>query len=196
MNEYVKWIQKSLITLGYDPGPVDGIYGSRSRAAVCRYQQDQDLAVDGMVGGQTHQALMADLKSLVLVSDDEGSKQQTSDLALKNFTADEFKCPCGCGLDVMDELKNFAQQIRNHFGWPLTISSGGRCPPVNSEAGGVPDSLHLSGQAFDCYFAGHMTADLLAQMADFAVARGIGVIRYPQKLFCHFQMVPRNTISN
>jgi hypothetical protein len=194
MNEYVIWIQKSLKLLGYEPGPVDGIDGRLTRAAVCRYQQEGGLTVDGLVGAQTHGALMTDLKNLLLLPD--SGDQIAGSLVLKDFTADEFKCPCGCGLDVVKPMKIFAQQIRDQFGWPLTISSGGRCPAVNREVGGVSDSLHLSGQAFDCYFAGHMTEDLLAQMAAFAVARGIGVIRYPGQLFCHFQTFPRNTISN
>lgn len=92
----------------------------------------------------------------------------------------------------MAPLKALAQQLRDAFGWPLVISSGGRCPPENEAAGGVPDSCHLSGEAFDCYFPGQMTEAVMAAMADFAVSRGFGVIRYPKRRFCHFQLPPRN----
>lgn len=114
---------------------------------------------------------------------------------LKDFSPDEFACSCGCGLDVVGSLKDFAQTLRDAFDWPLTISSGARCPPVNRNAGGVPDSCHLTGEAFDGYFAGHMNAAVMEVMADFAVAQGVGVIRYPDELFCHFQIPQRNSIA-
>ncbi|MDN5308515.1 MAG: zinc D-Ala-D-Ala carboxypeptidase, partial [Eubacteriaceae bacterium] len=58
MNEYVIWIQKSLKLLDYEPGPVDGIDGRLTRAAVREYQTERGLTVDGLVGAQTHGALM------------------------------------------------------------------------------------------------------------------------------------------
>jgi peptidoglycan hydrolase-like protein with peptidoglycan-binding domain len=37
----------------YDPGPVDGIFGPLTEAAVKNYQADYSLQVDGVVGRQT-----------------------------------------------------------------------------------------------------------------------------------------------
>jgi hypothetical protein len=45
----VKDIQSGLSRLGYDPGPSDGIVGPRTQSAIRRYQQDNDLPVDGQV---------------------------------------------------------------------------------------------------------------------------------------------------
>ncbi len=42
-------IQYSLINLGYDPGPVDGVTGRNTRRAVRAYQDDNNLLVDGRV---------------------------------------------------------------------------------------------------------------------------------------------------
>ena len=39
--------QAGLIKLGYDPGPVDGLMGVRTSAAIRAYQIDQGLEVDG-----------------------------------------------------------------------------------------------------------------------------------------------------
>jgi peptidoglycan hydrolase-like protein with peptidoglycan-binding domain len=50
-------IQKKLSDLGYDPGPIDGIMGPLTRAAIRAFQAARGLAVDGIVGPQTAGAL-------------------------------------------------------------------------------------------------------------------------------------------
>jgi membrane-bound lytic murein transglycosylase B len=40
-------IQESLAKLGFDPGPIDGVLGKSSRAALRRYQKAHDLPADG-----------------------------------------------------------------------------------------------------------------------------------------------------
>lgn len=49
----VKWVQTSLRTLGYDPGPIDGIHGKQSRAAVKQFQIDNNLLPDEWPGRDT-----------------------------------------------------------------------------------------------------------------------------------------------
>lgn len=46
-SETVTSIQGGLAALGYDPGPVDGMMGERTRSAIRQYQQDHNLLVDG-----------------------------------------------------------------------------------------------------------------------------------------------------
>lgn len=46
-------IQRRLKALGYDPGPLDGIRGRRTIAAVKALQADRGLVVDGIVGPRT-----------------------------------------------------------------------------------------------------------------------------------------------
>lgn len=55
-------IQAALIELGYDPGPVDGIWGPRTRAAVKAFQRDAGLVADGVVGPKTRAAMRARLR--------------------------------------------------------------------------------------------------------------------------------------
>lgn len=43
----VKSIQSGLSSLGYRPGPADGVLGTQTRAAIDRYQSDHKLLVDG-----------------------------------------------------------------------------------------------------------------------------------------------------
>jgi len=42
----VRRIQSALVDRGYDPGPVDGRSGPRTRAAIAAYQRDHGLLVD------------------------------------------------------------------------------------------------------------------------------------------------------
>lgn len=55
----IRVLQSELQTLNYDVGPVDGIFGSKTRAAVEAFQRDHNLIVDGIVGPQTQKALAA-----------------------------------------------------------------------------------------------------------------------------------------
>ena len=56
-KERVKLIQRELKMLKYDVGPVDGIFGAKTEAAVKAFQTDQALEVDGLVGPNTWKAL-------------------------------------------------------------------------------------------------------------------------------------------
>ncbi|MBX7100388.1 MAG: peptidoglycan-binding protein [Myxococcaceae bacterium] len=55
----VKELQSRLQAQGFDPGPVDGDYGPRTRAAVTAFQQAHGLEVDGVAGPKTWAALEA-----------------------------------------------------------------------------------------------------------------------------------------
>ena len=58
-GEDVRMVQQALINLGYDLGKwgADGIFGSKTRKAVRKFQKDHGLKVDGIVGKQTATAL-------------------------------------------------------------------------------------------------------------------------------------------
>ena len=50
-------LQARLTGLRLDPGPIDSIFGPRTRAAVIRFQAGQSLTADGIVGPVTRSAL-------------------------------------------------------------------------------------------------------------------------------------------
>jgi peptidoglycan hydrolase-like protein with peptidoglycan-binding domain len=49
----VKDLQEALKTLGFDPGPVDGVFGGQTENAVKQFQQAREIPVDGVVGRVT-----------------------------------------------------------------------------------------------------------------------------------------------
>lgn len=53
----VRAVQRKLAELGYSPGPIDGIFGSKTEAAVIAFQTDQGLTVNGEVDDETRQSL-------------------------------------------------------------------------------------------------------------------------------------------
>ena len=56
-GEDVRILQEWLKVLGYDAGPFDGVYGTRTALAVSAFQDDAGLNADGKVGPSTRAAL-------------------------------------------------------------------------------------------------------------------------------------------
>lgn len=80
----------------------------------------------------------------------EFTRSSTADRLHINNTID-LSVPSG--QSVFKNLKNLCEQVleplREHFGIPVVISSGYRCPQLNKAVGGVPNSQHLKGEAAD-----------------------------------------------
>lgn len=78
----------------------------------------------------------------------------------KNFTYSEIKCKCkgkycnGIPTGFSYELLRQLQDIRNHFGKAVIITSALRCAKHNSNVGGVKSSKHTQGRAVDFYVKG------------------------------------------
>jgi len=56
-DSLVKRIQQSLLAANYNPGPVDGIMGDKTRKALRNYQKDNQLAVTGSIDDDTIRCL-------------------------------------------------------------------------------------------------------------------------------------------
>lgn len=52
-------VQAAVLSLGYDPGPVDGLNGLKTRAALVAFQRAAGLYPDGIAGPKTWLALQA-----------------------------------------------------------------------------------------------------------------------------------------
>ena len=91
------------------------------------------------------------------------------------FKVREFRCRDGSDTIMVDQtLVVLLQAIREHFGKPITITSGYRTAAHNAAVGGAKSSQHLLGRAADIQVAG-------VSVEDVAAYAGGGVGRYPIK---------------
>lgn len=167
----VTYLQTKLTERGYSLGKIDGDFGSKTDTAVKQFQTDNSLAVDGIVGKNTWDALEnSTLKRFSLKEDGEY-------YLAPNFRIKEFRCKDGSDsilIDV-DFVKNKLQKIREHFGAAVTINSAYRTVTYNKQVGGASGSYHLKGRAFDIAVRGKTPL----QVAQYAQQLGInGIIQY------------------
>lgn len=59
----VEALQKMLMAHGINPGPIDGLFGPKTEAAVRRFQEKAGLQVDGIVGPHTRKALQPQVQA-------------------------------------------------------------------------------------------------------------------------------------
>lgn len=71
----------------------------------------------------------------------------------KSATADRLGINNRCRQEHVENLTalvdNVLDPLREWYGKPLLVSSGYRCPALNSAVKGSPTSQHMSGQAAD-----------------------------------------------
>lgn len=136
----VKRVQCLLYACGFDPGPIDGILGVKTKSALNKLHDEYGVDENGLIdvlSGKIHR----------LTGDDEFWKN------IRHFKKSEFACKCGeCGgfpVEINKKLVTIIDDIREECGYPSIISSGVRCEKHNLSVGGVINSKHLSGDAVD-----------------------------------------------
>lgn len=94
----VKQLQEDLKTLGYDPGTVDGVYGTATVKAVRLFQSDNGLTVDGIAGMATQSAIEIALEAK------KSSKKKATD-----------KTDTGTKTDHKAKILELMEQIRKEL---------------------------------------------------------------------------------
>lgn len=98
-----------------------------------------------------------------------------------DFKVRELRCKDGTDTVMVDEaLTVVLQCIREHFGKPVTITSGYRTAAHNAAVGGAKSSQHLYGRAADIRVQGVSVEDVAAYAESLMPDWG-GVGRYPVK---------------
>ena len=172
----LKQKQALLAYLGYYDGPLDGLWGEKSQRATIDFQRAcmAQTEVDGIFGAATEKRILeviATGEEPVDKNTEKGVIVDTAPVAfwkdIRYFTRAEFRCPCGkCGgfpVEPEEILVRLADQVRDHFGAPVTVSSGVRCQTHNDELpGSAKNSYHVKGKAMDFCVRGISGAKLLA----------------------------------
>ena len=95
----------------------------------------------------------------------------------ENFNVSEFACKgsgCCSTVQIDEKLVEYVQKIRSHFGVPVTINSGYRCPTHNKRIGGATNSYHARGMAADIAVRGVAPKEV-AKYAESIGILGIGL---------------------
>lgn len=139
--------------LGYNPGPIDGIDGKKTQAAInqfkAEYAAGEDDLIKAVSGAITKKQVQAPVVENTGTFWDE----------IEFFTRKEFRCTCPrCGgfpVEPDELMVRVVDEIRRRAGVPITIvdsgGSGVRCKEHNAEVGGVANSEHLYGRAADLH---------------------------------------------
>ena len=104
-------------------------------------------------------------------------KKGRTDKIATNFQYKEFDCHGSgcCSTTIIDEkLVAYVQQIRDHFGKPVTITSPYRCETHNKRVGGATKSYHMQGKAADIVVQGVSSREV-ARYAESIGILGIGL---------------------
>jgi len=102
-------------------------------------------------------------------------------LLAPGFKVREFRCRDGSDVVMIDEsLVVLLQCIREHFGKPVTITSGYRTAAHNAAVGGAKSSQHLLGRAADIQVQDTDPLAVAAYAESLMPGWG-GVGRYPVK---------------
>ena len=70
-DQSVRQIQGILQERGYDPGPLDGVMGKKTKAALRQFQRDQRLSATGEIDASTKAGLFSRPSSTTKSVDEE-----------------------------------------------------------------------------------------------------------------------------
>lgn len=151
----------------------DGLAGPKTMEAMKIYQEAHLLPATGRVNDSTWELLMLEIPRQEAAEEpvpEADTEDQTGTFwdGIKRFKREEFRCKCGgryCSgfpAEPKEALVRLLEDAREHFGVPVHIVSGLRCPEWNRIQGGVANSQHMYGEAADIRADGVTADELLA----------------------------------
>lgn len=100
----VKEIQTKLQNWGYYSGAIDGVYGSRTEAAVRHFQEKNGLTVDGKAGPKTLAAL--GIQSATAAQSDAGDVKLLARLISAEARGEPYSGQVAVGAVVLNRMKH------------------------------------------------------------------------------------------
>ncbi|MBR3861835.1 MAG: spore cortex-lytic enzyme [Oscillospiraceae bacterium] len=100
----VKEIQTKLKNWGYYSGAIDGVYGSRTEAAVRHFQEKNGLTVDGKAGPKTLAAL--GIQSATAAQSDAGDVKLLARLISAEARGEPYSGQVAVGAVVLNRMKH------------------------------------------------------------------------------------------
>jgi putative chitinase len=170
-------LQKALIDLGYNPGPLDGIYGPMTLSAFNAFKGDFKLTELGVIGPYTAQILSMAVNEELEKKEQESRHPQQGQI-LKPFVFQpkeinwyNFSSPISQYFTVGEvsrydrerivtnpihrqnviQLAQLLDAVRKDWGSGIGVTSWYRPPAINRIVGGVRFSTHLNGSGVDIY---------------------------------------------
>lgn len=143
-SDTIRQAQQVLKDKGFDPGPIDGKYGPKTREAVLNYQKQNNIVANGRLGGQTYE-------SLGVKRDTPGEHMEAAGSQIKNSYAKGGKEIGQGGKDlghnlkrgqVADAGKDFGKGV-GHGAANIGVGTG---KAAKSAAKGVKDAFTPSGK--------------------------------------------------
>lgn len=179
-NEY-----DAMVSFAYNIGSIDQLTANGTRTMT---QIADKIRAYNKAGGKVLQGLVKRRQAEyeLFIKDGVKDKMTIQTFSLKhdgskqlseNFKVKEFKCNDGSDTILIDVdfVRTKLQDIRTHFGAPVTINSAYRTATYNAKVGGAKSSYHMKGQAFDIQVKGHTPLEV----ARYAQSIGVkGVIQY------------------
>ena len=106
-RDHRRLVQSGLKLLGFDPGPADGIFGQRTRAAIAKWQASQDKPPTGYVDAETANILARKGNELPPSSGQQEMSRET-------------------GINILAEALQVAGAIENQFAKTQRLSQIGK----------------------------------------------------------------------
>ena len=159
----IKRMQCLLYAAGIDPGPIDGIDGPKTQAALAKVKQEYGCGPEGLIGILAGTVPKLEIKLESSYVNPNVPHDWWEDI--RYFKRAEFRCPCPrCGgfpAEPVEKLVRIADAVRGQAGRPAHVSSGVRCAAHNAELpNSSATSRHMKGWAMDFCVEGMTSTQL------------------------------------
>ncbi|WP_185972740.1 peptidoglycan-binding domain-containing protein [Shewanella hanedai] len=155
----VKTIQEMLAEMGFQPGSVDGLYGGKTEVAVIKFQEEQGLYADGVVGPNTWNAI----REALAIHRDEQISPAVDDsghtlMDWQRVSADRYKGGYDRFFlreDVASAYMRVYEQVQQAGGL-ITSSGARRSLKAKMNSSRSATSFHYTGRALDLFVGSGM----------------------------------------